>query len=151
MDVTEQTQTPELEPQEPAEDVTPDETPQAPTEPQDDAQEPEDDAETFPREYVVKLRKEAADARVKVKDRDALAGRLHDALVAATGRLADPSDLPFNEAHLDDPEALERAISDLLSRKPHLASRRVTGDVGQGASGDAGGVSLAGLLRAGAN
>lgn len=110
----------------------------------------EPDPETFPREYVVKLRQEAAEARVKAKDRDTLAVKLHTALVAATGRLADPSDLPFDAAHLDDPDALTGAIDELLARKPHLASRRVTGDVGQGVTGIADTVSLAGILRAGA-
>ena len=80
-------------------------------------------------------------------DRDDLAQRLHTALVAATGRLADPTDLAFDDEHLADPEALGEAIDELLARKPHLASRRVVGDVGQGAikSGEA--LDLAGMLR----
>jgi len=109
---------------------------------------PDEEPETFPREYVVKLRQEAADHRVRASDRDALAERLHGALVAATGRLADPSDLPFDESHVDDAEALTAAIDELLTRKPHLASRRVTGDVGQGASKSGETVDLAGMLRA---
>ena len=113
--------------------------------------ETEPEPETFPREYVAKLRDESAKYRQRAAKSDELAQRLHTALVSATGRLADPSDLPYDEANLDDAEALERAISELLSRKPHLASRRVAGDVGQGALGGSGGVSLAGLLRAGAN
>lgn len=112
-----------------------------------DEQEPAEDADTFPRSYVDKLRKEAADARVKVKDRDDLAARLHSSLVAATGRLADPSDLPFDEAHLGDPDALTAAVDELLARKPHLASRRPVGDVGQGVSVPASSVDLAGILR----
>jgi len=107
--------------------------------------------ETFPREYVEKLRRESAGYRDKAKRTDELAQRLHTALVAATGRLADPADLPYDEAHLNDPDALTAAVDALLASKPHLASRRPTGDVGQGASGDAATVSLAGLLRAGAN
>ena len=96
---------------------------------------PDSEPETFPREYVTKLRQEAADARVKAKDRDQLAARLHTAQVAATGRLADPTDLPFDEAYLDDPEALSAAIEQLLTAKPHLASRRPSGDVSQGLRG----------------
>lgn len=80
-------------------------------------------------------------------DRDTVAKRLHAALVAATGRLADPSDLTFDEAHLNDETALIAAINELLTRKPHLASRWVAGDVGQGAIGSATAVDLAGLLR----
>ena len=105
------------------------------------------DAETFPREYVEKLRKEAADARVKAKRADDLAERLHTALVAATGRLADPSDLPFDDAHLEDADALNAAVDELLARKPHLASRRPVGSIGQGATSAADSVSLAGILR----
>lgn len=107
-----------------------------------------DQQETFPRAYVEKLRKEAGDARTKAKRADDLATRLHTALVTATGRLADPTDLPFDPEHLDDPEALAAAVDDLLARKPHLASRKVTGDVGQGASRSGDTVDLAGMLRA---
>jgi len=104
--------------------------------------------ETFPREYVEKLRQEAADARVKAKRTDELAQRLHGALVTATGRLADPSDLPYVEEHLDDEAALTAAIDDLLGRKPHLASRRPVGDIGQGATATSESVDLAQMLRA---
>lgn len=119
--------------------------------PGDATEKVDEDGETFPREYVEKLRKENADARVKVKDRDDLAARLHTSLVTATGRLADPSDLPFDETHLDDPAALTAAIDDLLARKPHLATRRVVGDVGQGVTGTTNTVNLAGILRANAS
>ena len=108
----------------------------------------EEDAETFPREYVAKLRDENARYRTRAQRADDLATRLHTALVAATGRLADPSDLTFDEGHLDDAEALTAAIDDLLARKPHLASRRPAGDVGQGASRSGEPVDLAGILRA---
>lgn len=112
---------------------------------QDDASEEEPD--TFPREYVEKLRKENADARAKVKDRDDLAQRLHTALAAADGRLADPTDLPYSEDQLD-PETMGKAIGDLVARKPHLKARRVTGDVGQGSRGSTSSeVNLLGLLK----
>src|SRR5699024_8346527 len=104
--------------------------------------------DTFPREYVEKLRDENAKYRQRAQRSDDLAQRLHEALVAATGRLQDPSDLVFDESHLDDPEALQAAIEDLLARKPHLASRRPLGDIGQGAkTGGTGDVDLAALLR----
>jgi hypothetical protein len=108
---------------------------------------PEREPETFPREYVAKLRDESARHRQRAADRDDLAQRLHGALVAATGRLADPSDLTFDDAHLDDPDALSAAIEHLLARKPHLANRRPVGDVGQGVASSEGAVDLAGLLR----
>lgn len=115
------------------------------------AVEPTDDAETFPREYVEKLRKENGDNRVKAKKSDDYAARLHTALVRETGRLADPADLPFNDAHLEDPAALTAAVDELLNSKPHLASRKPTGDIGQGLVSEASGtVSLAGILRSNA-
>lgn len=118
--------------------------------------EPEEDTDvdaeedTFPRQYVQKLRDENAKYRQRAGRADELGNRLHTALVAATGRLADPGDLPFDEAHLDDPQALQTAIDELLDRKPHLASRRPRGNVGQGVTGTHDTVSLAGLLRANA-
>lgn len=114
----------------------------------EEAAQVDEEPDTFPRDYVEKLRKEAAAYREKAKGRDELAQRLHTALVAATGRLADPSDLAFDEAHLDDEEALTAALDELLDRKPHLASRRPRGDVGQGATANTTTVNLAGLLRA---
>lgn len=108
---------------------------------------PEPEPETFPAAYVQKLRQEAADARVKAKRTDDLATRLHTALVAATGRLADPTDMPFDDAHLEDDTALTDALDALLKAKPHLASRRPRGDVGQGQSGGSGTFDLAGMLR----
>ena len=111
----------------------------------------QDDAETFPRDYVEKLRKEAAEARVKAKRADDLARELFTAKVTATGRLADPSDLAYDEALVADADALNAAIDALLDAKPHLASRTPRGDVGQGPTGgDASHVDLAAMLRAGA-
>ena len=85
---------------------------------------------------------------VRAEGADNYAKRLHLELVRATGKLADPTDLEFNEVHLDDADALAAAIDDLLARKPHLASRRPTGEIGQGASTPAASsVDLAALLR----
>lgn len=114
----------------------------------DSEDDPDGEPETFPREYVEKLRKESAGYRERAQRADQLAERLHTALVAATGRLADPTDLPFDAAHLDDADALSASVDELLARKPHLKSRRVVGDVGQGAGGvTAGAVDLAAMLR----
>ncbi|MGV0680440.1 hypothetical protein ABQE62_29960 [Mycolicibacterium fortuitum] len=97
----------------------------------DPVDEPEDvgDEETFDAQYVAQLKQEAIDHRQNAK---ALATLLHTELVRATGRLADPSDLAFDNAHLDSPEALNAAIDELLSIKPHFASRTPHGSVGQG-------------------
>lgn len=112
---------------------------------------PEADPEMFPREYVEKLRKEAADARVRAKRADTLAEQLFHSRVAALGRLADPADLPYDEALLDDTAALEAAVDQLVETKPHLAARRPRGNIGQGETSGAATVDLAGLLRAGAS
>ena len=88
--------------------------PTDPTEQTADTEE-EEEPETFPREYVQQLRDENAKHRTRAQRADDLAKRLHTSLVAATGRLADPSDLAFDDAHLEDPATLEAAI-DQLSR-----------------------------------
>lgn len=110
----------------------------------------DDGTTTFSRTYVEKLRRENAGYRERANQADELARRLHTALVTATGRMADPTDLPFNTTHLDDETALTDAIEELLAKKPHLASRRPFGDVGQGNRGKAGepAVNLADMLRA---
>lgn len=90
------------------------------------------EGDTFPRDYVERLRRENAEQRTKAKRADDLAARVFRLEVAATGRLADPSDLPYDAALLEDPAALSAAIDGLLSAKPHLASRRPRGDVDQG-------------------
>lgn len=91
----------------------------------------DEEGDTFPRSYVERLRRESTGYRERANAADQLAQRLHTELVRATGKLADATDLAFAEEHLDDPGALAAAIDDLLTRKPHLASRRPTGDIGQ--------------------
>ncbi|MEX3646023.1 hypothetical protein [Mycolicibacterium porcinum] len=116
----------------------------------DENGETESSTDTFSRKYVERLRRENAGYRERANRADELAQRLHTALIQATGRLADPTDLPFDAAHLDDSDALETAIDELLTAKPHLASRRPFGDVGQGNRGGASEppVNLADMLRA---
>ena len=106
--------------------------------------------DTFPREYVENLRKENADYRTRAKTADDLAKRLHTELVRSTGKLADPTDMPFDTEHLDDPEKLAAAIEALVEAKPHLRARRVVGAVGQGESGGSGTFSLLDAMRSGA-
>ena len=111
---------------------------------------PAEDAEpdVFPREVVEKLRQENGKYRQRAQHADTLAERLHTELVRATGKLADPTDLPFDPGHLDDPDALAAAVDQLLTRRPHLAARRPAGDIGQGNRGSAPApFSLLGLLK----
>lgn len=142
-------QTEITEQMETAEEETPTVEPEVAEEQTEDDTEPD----TFPREYVEKLRKESAGYRDRAKDRDDLAAALWAARVEATGRLQDTTDLPMPEdADPMDAEAVMRAVDELLARKPHLAARKVTGDVGQGSRGnDSGAVDLAGILRANAS
>ncbi|WCS17538.1 hypothetical protein MML61_22505 [Mycobacterium marinum] len=114
-----------------------------PDSPATEAEEPE----TFPRSYVEELRQENGRYRQRAQQADQYAQRLHTELVRATGRLADPTDLPFNADHLDDQDSLTAAIDELLVRKPHLVNRRPTGDIGQGATPPGGTVDLAAILR----
>jgi hypothetical protein len=112
----------------------------------------EGESDTFDRAYVEKLRKESAGYRDKAKtaeaSADSVSRRLHAALVAATGRLADPADLPYSADHLDDAGALTAAIDSLLEAKPHFASRVPRGDVGQGVKDSAPAqVDLLGRIR----
>lgn len=102
---------------------------------------------TFTREYVEKLREEAAASRVKAKRFEAFAEETFYARVAALGKLADPTDLAYDESLLEDRAALEAAVDDLIGRKPHLADRRPVGDVDQGARAPSDTVDLAGMLR----
>lgn len=112
-----------------------------------EASETPPEGDTFDRPYVEKIRAEAAASRVRVKDLEA---KLHRLLVEQDGQLADPADLEFDPAHLDDPEALASAIAALLEQRPHLKARRFEpGAAAQGAkSGTSGSVDLAGLMRA---
>lgn len=106
-----------------------------------------EDPDVFPRSYVEELREENKRYRHRAQRADDYAHRLHTELVRATGRLADPTDLAFDEAHIDDADALTAAIDDLVAKKPHLAARRPIGEIGQGATKSADTVNLAALLR----
>lgn len=113
----------------------------------DETEDNHDEPGEFPRSYVEELRQENGRYRQRAQRADQLAQRLHTELVRATGRLADPTDLEFNETHLDNPAGLDTALTELLERKPHLASRRPSGDIGQGASVQGATVDLAAMMR----
>jgi len=111
---------------------------------------PAAEPDTFPRSYVESLRRESAEHRTRAADRDQLAQRLQATLVARTGRLVEGADdlVPFDEAHLTDPEALGKALDDLLEARPYLAKpQRPSGDVGQGKGAAPAPFSLLDALR----
>jgi len=92
--------------------------------------------DTFSREYVEQLRGEAAEHRTKARDAEArteaVSRELFAAKVAATGRLADPTDLPYSAEALTDSDVMNKQIDDLLAAKPHFGNRTPTGNVGVG-------------------
>lgn len=117
---------------------------------------PDESPESFPAAYVKKLRKENADYRTRAGRADeleeknaAMATRLHAALVARDGRLANPADLPFNPDHLEDEAALTAAITELIQSRPGLKARSAGGDIGHGNRGTANHkpVSLIDMIR----
>lgn len=79
-----------------------------------------------------------------------------EVVAAQTGRLADPTDLPVTDDLLDedgmpDPAKVDEAVSRLIEAKPHLASTKPRGDVGQGARSDVADLpGLGSLLRSAA-
>ena len=113
--------------------------------------EPEDEGETFTRDYVHEIRREAARYRTRAAEAETEAETLRDALwtarVAATGRLMDPADLPRPEGADLEPETVAAAVDALLEQRPHYGRRRITGRIGQGEGVPPTGVSLSGLLR----
>jgi hypothetical protein len=131
----------------------------------DAAQEPgeivpegDEQPETFSREYVEGLRSENASLRVRAKRADELHTRLLDAVVreGTAGVLEDPDDVWRDrevDAFLDDAglpsvERVREVAQELAKSKPHLARRRPTGHIDQGAKTEQlEAVSLAARLR----
>jgi hypothetical protein len=114
--------------------------------PTDHAEDNADDAgkgDTFPRDYVEKLRKESAGYRDRARAAEAQAEELSRALftsrVSATGKLADATDLEYNTELIHDADKLTEAVDSLIEAKPHLKARKPSGDVGQGLKGDSAG------------
>lgn len=116
-----------------------------------------DDQETFPRAYVEDLRRENAGYRAKAQRADALAERLLETTVrsAAAAILADPADLLLfgraedllDDDKMPDADKITAAAHKLVTAKPHLATRRTNGDIGQGPRTTPESVSLANILR----
>jgi hypothetical protein len=108
-----------------------------PEAPQVDATEPD----TFSREYVSKLRAEAAEARVRAKIADVANEHLLTAYAAADGRLVDADALPLSPDLLGDDGLVDRdrvadAIAGLLTAKPYLQARRPVSSLPMGVRSD---------------
>ena len=106
-----------------------------------------EEPETFPRSYVEDLRQENGKYRQRAQTGRPYAQRLHTELVRATGKLADPTDMPFDETHLDSPDTLTEAIDELLHASRTWPRVGRPDDIGQGATPSASTVDLAALLR----
>ena len=132
-----------------------DEAPESPdnsTEAHRNSESPQESEGTFDPAYIAQLRQEAAQGRVKAKRADALARQATKAIAASDGRLIDPDDLAFDEQFLDeeglvDADRVRVAIDSLVERKPHLAARRPSSSITQGAQPEPGQVSLLDFLR----
>ena len=94
---------------------------------------------------------------MKAKRADDLQARLVAAAVreGASGILEDPDDLPLHRAEADllddeglpDVDKIAEAAHALASQRPHLARRRPTGAIDQGARSEPEAVDLASMLR----
>ena len=133
-----------------AEEITEDLTDEEPQEETPD-ETADEEPQTYSRAVVDELRAESAKYRQRAREAEAradeLGKQLHTALVAATGKLQDPSDLPYAAEHLESAEALSAAVDELLDAKPHLRSRVAKGDIGIGQKGTAETFSLLDALR----
>jgi len=123
-----------------------------PTEALANSESPQDAEPTFDPGYIAQLRQEAAEGRVKAKRADALARQAVKAITRSDGRLIDADDLAFDAQFLDDDglvdaEKVTAAIDSLVERKPHLAARRPSSEIPQGAQPMSGQVSLLNLLQ----
>jgi len=118
-------------------------------EPDPDSDETDDDEPG-----IARARQQAARYRRQLREteteRDELAEALWLERVTALGTLADPADLPFDPDALHDPDRLRELADELVTRKPHLRSRRIRARAGQGEGTHGGGVNLAAMLSRGA-
>ena len=115
---------------------------------QDDA----DDGDSFPRAYVEQLRRKQQTYRHRAKAAELraeqLARELYRSRVDELGLLADPDDMEYDDELLMDGAALRAAVTELVRSRPHLAARRVRGDIGQHEQpAGAPGQSLGAILR----
>lgn len=97
--------------------------------------EPPDEPDTFSREYVQALRKEAADHRARAKKVTDANARLMALHAEMDGRLINVGELSYSEDLVDDsglvdPQKVTRAIDALIEAKPYL--RRSAPPIAQG-------------------
>lgn len=132
---------PATEPTEPGE-------PQA-AEPEPAEPEPADEnSDTFPREYVERLRRENQTYRDRAREAESTAWR---ALVESTGLVINADEVPRPDGAALTLDGAETAASEAIGARPYIAARRARGNIGQHEGpGASSAVSLSSLLRQGA-
>lgn len=101
-------------------------------------------------EQLADVRREAASWRTQFREAEkqleSTRRELFVQKVKATGKLADPTDMPVDTELLADDDELQAAIDSLLQDKPHLKARSF-GNIGQGERPAPDPVSLGSILR----
>lgn len=116
-------------------------------EPADD-DDPDDDSDTFPREYVERLRRENQTYRDRARAAESTAWR---ALVESTGLVVNADEVPRPDGAALDLDGALAAAREAIAARPYIAARRARGNIGQHEGpGSTTAVSLSSLLRAGA-
>ena len=121
----------------------------------DETEEQEGDElrQTFDRDYVERLRGKSANYRLRMKDAESRVETLQRELfterLARLDMIVDLDAVPYDPALLEDNDALQEYVEELLESKPYLRKRKANGDIGQHSSNgsDEGGFSLLDAMR----
>lgn len=123
----------------------------------EDQREDDDQGEddTFPRSYVQRLRERSNGYRLQLRERESDVAALQRQLFAERLQrldlVVDVDAVAFDPALLDEPNALQEHVEQLLDAKPYLRKRKVSGNIGQHSNtSDKGGFSLLDAMRANA-
>lgn len=123
----------------------------------EDQREDDDQGEddTFPRSYVQRLRERSNGYRLQLRERESDVAALQRQLFAERLQrldlVVDADAVAFDPALLDEPNALQEHVEQLLDAKPYLRKRKVSGNIGQHSNtSDKGGFSLLDAMRANA-
>lgn len=118
----------------------------------DEGDDDQRDDDTFPRSYVQRLRERSNGYRLQLREResdvDTLQRQLFAERLQRLDLVIDHDAVPYNPALLDDDDALQEHVEELLAAKPYLRKRKVSGNIGQHSSNGGGsGFSLMDTLR----
>ena len=121
----------------------------------DEGDDDQRDDDTFPRSYVQRLRERSNGYRLQLREResdvDTLQRQLFAERLQRLDLVIDHDAVPYDPALLDEPNALQEHVEQLLDAKPYLRKRKVSGNIGQHSNtSDKGGFSLLDAMRANA-